>query len=81
MSAFVEVPQVEVPQIEAVGLTFSQMAGNMIKRGVPVTIVAAKGKNPLPFAWQLNPTTKKTTLLEWIRKYGNNCTLLPLQAE
>jgi len=73
MSAFVEVPQVEVPQIEAVGLTFSQMAGNMIKRGVPVTIVAAKGKNPLPFAWQLNPTTKKTTLLEWIRKYGNNC--------
>jgi hypothetical protein len=62
----------EAPTISA-AMTFSQMAVNMVKRGVMVTIVAAKGKNPLPFAWQLNATMKKDVLASWIKKYGNNC--------
>ena len=57
----------------AEALTFGKMAVNMIRRGVMVTIVAAKGKNPLPFAWQLNATNQKPVLASWIKKYGNNC--------
>jgi hypothetical protein len=55
------------------GLRFGKMAAAMVRRGIPVTIVAAKGKNPLPFAWQLNATTDPNVLLGWIQKYGNNC--------
>jgi len=56
-------------------LPFNKIAVSMVKRGVPVIPVEAKGKKPLPYAWQTKASKKPNDILYWVAAYGNdiNC--------
>jgi hypothetical protein len=61
---------------QATRLPFNRIAVQMVKRGINVIPVEAKGKKPLlPKDWQFKASTKPDVIRDWIIEYGNdiNC--------
>lgn len=62
--------------LQATPLPFNKIAVQMVKRGINVIPVEAKGKKPLlPKDWQFKASTKPDVIRDWIIEYGNdiNC--------